>query len=157
ISYTKMSKPIFEDSSGRFRLVGPKNNTPETTKFLSLTRIAFWNSGSVPISASDVRRPFEISLSSGSRIIEWSLQRSYPEIAGFSLTGDNKSIQLQWKYFDPGFGGVIDLYQTGVAKDAIISMSYIGDQRIVNEMPNGGPWYVYIPAWLVVSILAFLM
>jgi hypothetical protein len=65
-----------------------------------------WNSGDISITKSDVRKSITIDLVNAKRILDFKLiKQKDASIAKFKLTKlTNKSLGLDWEYFDPGYG-----------------------------------------------------
>lgn len=65
-----------------------------------------WNNGNLPVLTNDIRRPLTISLSSCKRILDYKIEKQYEDSSQeFALTKINdKTLKLNWKYFDPNNG-----------------------------------------------------
>jgi hypothetical protein len=142
ISYAKVSRVVFADSSGKFKLLAAGKEL-ELKKDLSLTRIIFWNSGTLPINPADLRRPLQVLASSGTRFFDAAISHKFPDHAGFSIKRFEADVlELDWKFFDPKFSFILELYHEGSATDALANMSYISDVNVLHEIPTQlPPWF----------------
>lgn len=93
-----------KNSSSRIKLL-EKDSVLITDNVYLLTG-TIWNNGDIPIMKSDVRKKLTLDLENASRILDFKLTRQKDaSIAKFILSKiTDKSLELEWEYFDPGYG-----------------------------------------------------
>lgn len=102
-----------ENASSAIKVVA-KDSSPIDDDVYLLTGI-IWNSGNLPISNEDVRKTISVSLSPSEKILDYKIvKQTDRDIAKFLLVkNDNKSLNLAWQYFDPGYGLKFQVIYTG--------------------------------------------
>lgn len=103
---SKISSPIIK--------ILEKDTIPIKDNVYLLTG-TIWNSGDLTISKSDVRLPIIISLLNSNRILDIKIVKEKDSrTANFLLTKvDDKSYQVNWDYFDPGYGFSFQIIYAG--------------------------------------------
>jgi amino acid transporter len=77
---------------------------------------SIWNSGDFPIIKEDLRLPLSINLNISNRILDFKITKeSDPSIAKFNLKKKNNSLDINWDYFDPGYGFSFQIIYVGVS------------------------------------------
>lgn len=93
-----------KNSSSKIKLL-EKDSVLITDNVYLLTG-TIWNSGDIPITKTDVRKKITLDIENASRILDFKLTRQKDaSIAKFQLDKiTDKSLQVEWEYFDPGYG-----------------------------------------------------
>jgi hypothetical protein len=112
-----------------------KDGVSLPVRSLFRTEIAVWNAGTAPIDPGSVRRPLTIEFSSKVQVIAAKIEKASHNVSLPVLTKDTSKITLDWRYFDPNFYFVVQLYQS-TAEPPQISLRYIGDREIAGAIPR---------------------
>ncbi|MGD1017831.1 MAG: hypothetical protein ABSA12_00795 [Verrucomicrobiia bacterium] len=168
ISYRFVTRTkVFDSSSSspKLRLLA-RDQTPITND-VYVTSIQFWNSGTMPIEPSDVRRPLSLLLVKGDILLDWTVAYcvSDPDVCKFSISAvqTNKTtstLRLSWEHFDPGRGCQIQIMFMGDTNAAVgftSPFSGNGEIRDANVKSNNLRLFIRkVAAGVAVSIIVVL-
>lgn len=153
VSYYKSSTIIFDDLPKDFKITsrsGPEIGDPSR---IMRTRFVIWNSGTQPVGATDLRRPFQLAASSGVRVLRAAIIGRYPDYSNFAAEIiDEREISLSWSYFDPGFSVFIDVLHTGSRDSIIPTIAYIGGKSILDERDWMYPGSTLAFSWIFLTV-----
>jgi hypothetical protein len=112
-----------------------KNAQPIETPTLYRTLIGIWNAGTVPIEPSSIRQvrhALTIEFRHGT-ILDASIVQQSNTIMGAKVTGDEKSLEINWDHFDPSYYLILSVYHylDDISRP---SLRYIGDQEILESV-----------------------
>lgn len=102
-----------KNSSSKIRLF--EKDSVLITDNVYLQTGTIWNSGDFPISKSDLRKQLTLNFSSAKRILDFKIiKQNDATIANFKLDQLNeKSLKINWDYFDPTYGFVFQVIYIG--------------------------------------------
>jgi hypothetical protein len=126
---------------------------------------SLWNSGDYPISKEDIRLPISLSLGNDNRILDFKITyQKVPNIADFVLIKENpNSLNLGWKYFDPGFGFKFQIMYVGSnisnfeINGNILDIKEFRKREKIEQKNDFIKWYLLLApvGILIISILRF--
>ncbi len=132
ISYRKSSVQLYKRLGDEFTVY--QNGELRDIKSIVRTRIVFWNSGNTPVKIDELRSRPQISFSHETHLLDYLVPLKSPDLAGFSVTRDGDNLLLGWKFFDPSFVLVVDVFHTGRSEDVVPVISFVKGKSILEEV-----------------------
>jgi hypothetical protein len=129
--------PVYQFNNTSSLIFDKSNYTPKikllcddsiiVSENVYLTTLAFWNKGNLPIRKEDMRKDFYIYCSdSTSKILDYKiLSQKESGISNFTLLRTQHGLKINWDYFDPGFGFLLQLIYTGTKSTKIKISGYV--------------------------------
>src|SRR6202035_5312634 len=140
VAYVYNTELVAQLDDPRFTLSKEGELLP--VRSLYRTTIAIWNAGSAPIEPGAVRRPLTVEFSPNVQVIDAKIEKISHNVSSAGLSNNSSKLEIDWKYFDPGFYFILQLYQSSDDSPQV-SLRYIGDKEIVTQFPKRlvDTWY----------------
>ena len=102
-----------ENSSSTIKLIINDSIPIRENVYLFTGKI--WNGGDLPILQTDIRKDLTFYFADVKRILDFKIVRQREDsIANFKLVKENdKSLKVNWNYFDPGYGFIYQVIYVG--------------------------------------------
>jgi hypothetical protein len=151
ISYRKSSVQLYKSLGDEFA-VYQNGAELRDVKSITRTRLVFWNSGNTPVKIDELRSRPEISFSHEVQLLDYRVPLKSPDIADFTVTREGNNLALGWKFFDPSFVLVVDVFHTGRSEDVIPVISFVKGESILEEVRDFNKLWVGVTLILGGSI-----
>jgi hypothetical protein len=101
-----------KNSSAAFKLYNRDSTLINENVYLLSGTI--WNSGDIEVKKEEVRRQLAIFLGNSTKLLDFKIIKQKDSIANFSMIKkESNLLQIDWDYFDPGFGFNFQIIYTG--------------------------------------------
>ncbi len=131
---------VYDSSSTSRKLSVLDSNKDPVTNDVYVASYQLWNSGTLPIEPSDLRRAFSMSFVGDARLLDWSIPYSVSDsdVCRFRLEASDTNssphfLTLKWQHFDPQRGCQIQFLYAGSARSALAFESpFTGNGRVTD-------------------------
>jgi hypothetical protein len=144
----------------------PRLNRPDLTiakdgevldaRSLYRTVIGIWNSGTVPLDPSQVRRNLTAEFPSADKILDAQTLLQSSSVINLVLAANDRSVVGKWDHLDPRYfiGIAVYHYQNQIPQ---VSLRYIGDEEIARKVATElNETYYPIAALIIVIVIVIV-
>jgi hypothetical protein len=134
--FKNRSSLIFDKSNYTSKIKLLFNDSTVVSENVYLSTLVFWNKGNLPIIKEDVRKDLYLYCTdSTSKILDYKiLSQKESGISNFTLLQTHNKLKINWDYFDPGFGFLVQIIYTGTKSTEIKISGYVLGTE-VKELP----------------------
>jgi hypothetical protein len=94
-------------------------------------------------------------------LLDYRVPLKSPDLADFLVTRDGNSLLLGWKFFDPSFVLIVDVFHTGRSEDLVPVISFVKGESILEEVRDFNKLWVALTllfgGTIAVTVLTFFM
>jgi len=157
-AFIKSPSLIYDNNNSSPRIKVVVEDSLQVTENVYVTTLAFWNKGNEEIQLDDVRRPVLVFCSdTKGQIIDYEIvKQSDPELSNFRITQIEDSLKIDWDYFDPKGGCLLQVIYSGQDNTEIIMNGRIGTKTLIKVTPKdlNHDWRVSLFLVLLIVFMA---
>lgn len=159
ITYSITQETIYRPSKALDSSLAINGVSHPTSERVIQNIITLWNGGNVPLKGEDTRKKLTILGDSSVRILSFKtvLTKKMSEIDVFQVTGSERSVEIDWRIFDPGEGIQVAILSTGNSGSIDLSGRLLPGQEIVRfPVRSALKTGAMMMTWIGGAIVAFL-
>lgn len=133
ITYSIVHETLYRPSKAIDTALLLQSGSNQVTGRVTQTVFTIWNGGNVPFKGEEIRSKLSITGDSSVSLLSHKvvLTKVLPGSSGFSVSGDDKHLEIDWRIFDPEEGLQIAILSTGNSESLNISGRFLPGQEIV--------------------------
>jgi hypothetical protein len=149
---------IFDKSNSSPKIKLISNDSIAINNNVYITTLVLWNKGNLQIKKEDIRKEFTIIPKGGAVILDYSIIKETKQgLSNFRILNDNKTLKIDWDYFDPKFGMELQVIYAGNPNSEILIDGYVlgSEVKKISVKKNTSPLSIVLDI-ITISIAVLL-